>query len=189
MPPLPKSPDPGSDEPLELEIEPEPHEWHQSRDAAEEAFPSVVLPKTLFRLRLRLVDGVSLEGDIFLGTSHDGSIEEELLHFLQELRDGFFPLREPGGGAVPLVHTRAVQWLAARLERPEPSYAERRHVLVDLGHGQMLEGDVILDVDIIRPRVSDLLNQFRPYLALHTGSELYLVNRYSILRVFDLGPV
>jgi hypothetical protein len=148
----------------------------------------LAVAKQPFRVRLRLVDGELLEGEIFMAEAPGGNFEEPLLRWLEELRDGFFPLREPDG-SLPMVHTRALRWIAARCDGCHHEFlSAKRHVRLVLEHGEELEGTVGLDVQTRGPRLSDLLNEYRPYLALLVGDELFLVNRSTISRAYDLGP-
>jgi hypothetical protein len=148
----------------------------------------LTVAKQAFHVRVRLMDGEVLEGQIFLVEPLEGNPEEPLVHWLNELKDGFFPLRE-AGGSIPMVHTRALRWIAAPCEAQDHKFlSAKRHVKLVLAHGEELEGTVGLDVETRGPRLSDLLNEFRPYLALQTQHELILVNRMSISRAYDLGP-
>jgi hypothetical protein len=147
---------------------------------------SVAIHKSPFHVRLGMNDGSTLEGEVFLTSEPGQSTELALQHFLSELGEGFFPLRE-ADGRTAIVAVGAVRWLAAPLEQDDEQYAEPCRVRVHLGGGQSFEGVVRLDIATISPRVSDLLNEPRPYLALQAGREFYLLHRCSIVRVYDLG--
>jgi hypothetical protein len=175
--------------PIELELEPpEPFEFTPAELPAPRGPEILVVEKHAFQVRLRLIDGEVLAGDIFLLQSPEGNPQEALLQWLHELRDGFFPLREPNG-ELPMVHTRALRWLAAPCESCQHEFlSAKRHVRLVLAHGEVLEGTVGLDIETQGPRLSDLLNEFRPYLSLQTPHELFLVNRGTVSRAYDLGP-
>lgn len=148
---------------------------------------SMKLSKDLLRVRLCMADELIVEGDLYLTHDAQQDVLHEVLHLLAELKDGFFPLQE-ADGAIPLVHTQAVQWIAIEQRDAEVLYGVQRQVRVVLSGGRTLVGIVELDVPTHGPRVSDLLNEFRPYLLLRNEGQHYVVNRGSILRVYDLGP-
>jgi hypothetical protein len=155
------------------------------RDPSDPA--GVAVSKLPLRLRLSLSPGEQLEGDVFVALESVPSTEEALSLFVQDLNDSFFPLRDHRGQTL-IVHSRFVQWFATSRSEPAPDTELRRRVRIGFGHGHEVAGVVHLDVATLNPRVSDLLNDARPYFRLRTAAELVLVSRNWIRTAVDLGP-
>ncbi|MDO3378447.1 hypothetical protein [Geoalkalibacter halelectricus] len=136
---------------------------------------------------LFLVDGVVLEGVVFLSSfAYGHSGRQTLLELLREV-ERFLPFRDRSG-TLRLINREAISHVRhTPMTRPEPDPLgeEARARLVFFG-GETLEGTIVLEVPEGKNRLKDFLNSAPAFFPLTAGNTHYVINSRQIHQVIPL---
>jgi hypothetical protein len=133
---------------------------------------------------LFLVDGVVLEGVVFLSTyAYGHSGRQTLLELLLEM-ERFLPFRDRTG-QVRLINREAISHARYERETDEEAVPLGDQVSVRLVFfgGEVLEGAVTLDTPEEKSRIKDYLNIAPVFFSLESGSSHYIANARHIHQV------
>lgn len=136
---------------------------------------------------LFLVDGLVLEGVVFVSSfayGHSGA--QTLLELLREM-ERFLPFRDRAG-TFRLINREAishVRYVPEDYVEPAPLGARAKARLFFFG-GETLEGSVILEMPEDKCRIKDFLNVAPVFFPLDAGSAHYVVNSRQIHQVVPL---
>lgn len=143
---------------------------------------------------MRLEDGSSLEGDLFLAAPRDGVRTERPSDILNG--PGFFPLVVKGEAKVRMVRRNAVVALSVLGEYEQGGElpvedlagdaAKSLRLRVRVRGGSAFEGTVVYLLPEGMQRLSDVLNQNDDVLVVREGLTFHLIPKARILDVASL---
>jgi hypothetical protein len=132
------------------------------------------------------LDGRTFRGRIFVPASsslHDGPMRAE-----EWLNAGgaFFPFLPDDADASVILNKAEVLTISVQGETdPAGQVGVDRRVVVECG-ARELAGHLYIDMPANHRRVLDYLNRDEPFLVLHDGDRLHLVQKRNITRVFEV---
>ncbi|KIH77820.1 hypothetical protein SAMN05660860_01331 [Geoalkalibacter ferrihydriticus] len=136
---------------------------------------------------LFLVDGVVLEGVVFLSAfAYGHSGRQTLLELLREV-ERFLPFRDRAG-TLRLINREAISHVR-HVPQAQPESAplgeEVGARLVFFG-GETLEGNITLEMPEDKNRIKDFLNSAPAFFPLSSGNTHYIINSRQIHQVIPL---
>jgi hypothetical protein len=146
------------------------------------------VPKDRLEVAIRLGNGVSLEGDIFLDyPSGSHSLHEKIIAFL-ESESAFFPIKVRGTGNTEFVNKSTVRMVEVKAPDTNDRYflpgdLHTFPVSLYLSFSTTLFGYIIADVPVEKTRLSDVLNLPKKFLTLRTASTMCYLNKNIICKV------
>lgn len=136
------------------------------------------------------LDGRTFHGRIFVPASastHEGPMRA------QEWMNGggqFFPFLPDDAKSPIILNKKEVLMLSIESDPEQEAEEEAvdvdRQVVVECGP-RRLTGHLHIDMPPHHQRVLDYLNRPEPFLPLHDGHRLHLVQKHNITRVLDVG--
>jgi hypothetical protein len=148
----------------------------------------LAVPKHEVRVRLRTVLG-SFEGVAFVGDNSAHTTGPERVGEVLDGPEPFLPLREAGSDRILVYAKKGIRTLIvldpdrARHEVSELVLGQPEALEITLADGSSVRGTVYLDPRPEKSRVSTLLNQPDPFLALVSDEGVTYVGKEHILRV------
>jgi hypothetical protein len=150
--------------------------------------PVLAVPKQEVRVRVRTTLG-DFDAVAFVGDNSAQTFGPERVGEVLANPEPFLPLREAGSERVLVYAKRGIQSLTVlepervRHEIGELVLGQPEPVEVTLADGSAVRGTVYLDPRPEKSRVSTLLNQPEPFLALVSDDGVTYVGKEHILRV------
>jgi len=149
------------------------------------------VPKDRMEVTVRLGNGVSLDGDIYLEcVSEPYSLHEKVVMFLEN-NTSFFPIKVKGSGTTEFINKDTVRMVEISLllsqgeEYFPPGDMHSFPVSVYLNFSSTLYGEIIAEVPIEKARLSDSLNLPARFLTLKTESKMCYLNKNTICKVIQ----
>lgn len=149
------------------------------------------VPKDRLEVTIRLGNGVSLDGDIYLECTQGAfSLHEKIMAFL-ESSTSFFPIRVKGSGATEFINKDTVRAFEIALPGSSensyfpPGKIHSFSVSIYLNFSSTLFGKILAEVPIEKARLSDCLNLPDKFLTLQTESRMCYLNKDTICKVIQ----
>jgi hypothetical protein len=144
------------------------------------------IPKRRAQVELHLAGGDTLQVGFFLAEFASSHAGHERLSDLLNGRDDFLPAVDLATDAMTFVARANIA--AARVgEEWEPGNhrheAQEHDVEIGLADGTVLRGTVRFSLPADHSRLLDHLNERQPFLRLHQGDKVALVNKRHVARV------
>lgn len=150
------------------------------------------VPKRRTSVEFVALDGAMQRVDVFLAESASTHVGPERLSDLLRRAESFVPAAEVGSGLPVFLNLANVLLVRAPYEadageQEEHNLPTEHEVDVILSSGSSVRGLVSYLEPPERSRLSDHLNDPRPFLRLIDGTQLLFVNKRHIARVVPVG--
>ena len=151
---------------------------------------SLAVDKVKKRVTITMSDDARLEGNIFLSPVSELGVGEQTVLEALTSDDSFIPF-ETTDGEYSFINLRRIMMLSTPVEEaseeadPEDCKlnVQASRVVVFLLNGQMVRGEVCIDMPEGKARLSDWLNQLDRFLVLRDELGETLINLKFVLRV------
>jgi len=149
------------------------------------------VPMFQLRVSMRLTDGRTLAGDVFLPAHSPVRDGPMLAGEWANLAPAFIPVRQSSGEGVVMIAHRHVVDIAlppgvAAVASDTLVDAPVRRVSVETAGGPALTGRLAIALPAPRQRVGDWLNNSEAYLTLEVDGSVHLIRKAHIVAVTEL---
>ena len=146
------------------------------------------VPKDRLSVSVRLENGVTLNGEIFLEYFSDTvSLHQKVTAFLEN-DNAFFPIKV-GSGDTEFVNKTHVRYVEINFpDDPDANYFSFRPmqtipVNAQFGDGDTVKGELVAEVPAEKARLSDCLNLQNKFLSVKTADKMCYINRDTLQKV------
>jgi hypothetical protein len=160
-----------------------------------EARGGLRVPRTPVPVQLSLDNTPARAVELYVAEHLSAAARRQHVIELLVSEDNFVPVRDPSENSWALINKTMIAWVAVSLADPTPSddagmenelFDVRRAVVVELGGGNRLTGELLYSPPPTRARVADFLNDSGRFFRLWTNDVVYLVNKRFVARVLEL---